>query len=91
MATADGKKTGGRKKGTPNKRNSSVTQYLNEKGADPIEALSNLLLEALEKKDTPQISYLAIQLAPYHSPKLASSKIEANLAVSHEEALNDLD
>lgn len=88
-----GKREGsGRPKGAKNKRTSSVTTMLNEKGANPIEVLSDLLLEAVNDEDKEKMAYLAIQLAPYHSPKLAASKIEAELTgLTYEEKLALLD
>lgn len=87
-----GERRGGRQKGTPNKRTASVTEYLKEKGADPIAVLSDLLLGAVEEKDKPQMAYLAIQLAPYSAPKLAASKIEGELVgLTYEEKLAILD
>ncbi len=81
MATKDGKKSGGRKKGTPNKRTATVTEYLNNKGANPVEYLSDRLLESAKAGDTEKADYIAVCLLPYHSPKLTAMKIDANVEV----------
>lgn len=92
MATKDGRKTGGRKKGTPNKRGAPITQMLNEKGANPIEALSDVLIKAIAEGDTPLIVLVADKLAPYHSPKLSASKIEGEIiGLTYEQKLALLD
>lgn len=92
MANTTGKKFGGRKKGTPNKRNATVTAYLNERGADPIKVLADLMVEAVSNNDNEKAGHYASLLAPYHSPKLAASKIEANVGVmTYEDKLALLD
>ena len=87
-----GERRGGRAKGSLNRRTASVTEYLKEKGADPIAILSDLLLDAVKNEDTGQTAYLAIQLAPYYAPKLAASKIEGELVgLTYEQKLALLD
>jgi hypothetical protein len=45
MATKDGKKTGGRKKGTPNKRTLVLEEILEENDASPVQGLLDCLTE----------------------------------------------
>ena len=78
----------GRKAGVPNKRSRSVQEMLDAKGCNPIEAMADVLLEAIEDKDTSTITHVASILAPYHSPKLTSSKIEGEITgLTYEEKL----
>lgn len=81
-------KTGGRKKGTPNKRTQSVQQLLDEKGVNPIEAMADVLIDAIQTGDQDKIVFIADKLAPYYSPKLAATKldVEGELGVNHENA-----
>ena len=84
MATKDGVKTGGRVKGTPNKLNKSAQQLLDSMGCNPIEAMAKALQAAIEADDTQLIVHIADKLAPYHSPKLAATKIEGGVDVKHD-------
>ena len=86
------KKRGGRVKGTPNKLNKSAQQLLDSMGCNPIEAMAKALQAAIEADDTQLIVHIADKLAPYHSPKLSASKIDATVAEkTHEELLSELD
>jgi hypothetical protein len=61
------KKTGGRKKGTPNKRTLEVTELLNNLGCDPIEGMARL---ALDPNNSPELrGRLFSELAQYVAPK----------------------
>ena len=92
MATKDGKKTGGRKAGTLNKRTATITDMLNKKGANPIEVLSDAMLKYVKEHDIDKAVAVADKLAPYHSPRLAASKIEGELVgMTYEQKLALLD
>ena len=86
------KKTGGRQKGVQNKRQSPVTEMLNAKGANPIEVLSDAMLKYVKEQDIDKAVAVADKLAPYHSPRLAASKIEGELVgMTYEQKLALLD
>jgi len=81
-----GKKTGGRKAGTPNKATVARDQLLNEalEGEDPL----RFLADTLKSKDMPfeRRFAAAVQLAPYLHPKLSATDVNMKAKVTHEEA-----
>ena len=78
----------GRKPGVPNTRSRSVQEMLDAKGCNPIEALADVLMEAIENKDTNLTVMVADKLAPYSAPKLSASKIEGEITgLTYEEKL----
>lgn len=85
MANSKGNPNGaGRKKGIPNKRTQSVQKMLDDMGCNPIKAMAELLLKAQKEGDTTLEAQMAKELAPYHSPKLAATKIEGGVDVKHD-------
>jgi hypothetical protein len=63
-------KTGGRKKGTPNRRTLEVVDLLNNLGCDPIEGMARL---ALDPTNSPELrGRLFSELAQYVAPKRKS-------------------
>jgi len=75
MATKDGKKTGGRKKGTPNK----ATRQAREAIATFVDGNAERLqdwLDKIEQQDGPLAAFKAFSdLLEYHVPKLSRSEI----------------
>jgi hypothetical protein len=65
--TADGVKTGGRKRGTPNKRTFEAIERLDALGVDPIEGMSRL---AMDPSNSPELrGRMYAELAQYVYPK----------------------
>lgn len=64
-----GRKTGGRKAGTPNTRTQNVTEKLEAMGCDPIEAMARMAMEAEAEDDKTLAKSLYAELAPYYTPK----------------------
>ena len=64
---ATGNKTGGRKKGTPNKRTQEVIDQLTALDCDPIEGMAKI---ALDEKNTPELrGRMFSELSQYIAPK----------------------
>jgi hypothetical protein len=66
---ATGKKTGGRTKGTPNKKTRDVIEKLEALGCDPIEGMARLALQAEEDGDKSLAARMYSELAVYVAPK----------------------
>src|SRR5262245_45921495 len=64
---AKGYKTGGRVKGTPNKRTQDVTERLAELGCDPVEGMAGLAMDPNSSPDLKGRMYA--ELAQYVYPK----------------------
>ncbi len=64
---ATGNKTGGRKKGTPNKRTQEVIDQLTALDCDPIEGMANIALN--EKNSAELRGRMFSELAQYIAPK----------------------
>jgi hypothetical protein len=69
------KKTGGRKKGVPNKTSVIVRDRLEELDCDPIEQLVIIAKEAKESKDLQLAATVYKELAQYIAPKLKSMEL----------------
>lgn len=64
---AIGKKTGGRRAGTPNKRTLELVDKLLDLGVDPIEGMARL---AMDPNNTPELrGRMYAELAQYVAPK----------------------
>ena len=64
---AAGKKTGGRRAGTPNKRTLEVIEKLLDLGVDPIEGMARL---AMDPQNSPELrGRMFAELAQYVAPK----------------------
>lgn len=64
---ANGRKTGGRKTGTPNKRTAEVSNRLSELGCDPIEGMAKL---AMDEGNSPELrGRMYAELAGFVVPK----------------------
>jgi hypothetical protein len=70
-----GKKTGGRRAGTPNKRTAEVTERLEALGCDPIEGMAVL---AMDPANSPDLrGRMFAELAQYVAPKRRATEISA--------------
>lgn len=69
MASKDGTKTGGRVKGTPNKKTQDVIDKLKAMGCDPIEGMANIAAQAYSEGDLPLAGNMYKELAQYVAPK----------------------
>jgi len=71
-----GLKTGGRIKGTPNKRTQEAMQKLEELGCDPIEGMARI---AMDKSNSIELrAKMYSELAPYIFPKRKAMDINSN-------------
>jgi len=73
------KKTGGRKKGTPNKKTQNMIDKLDALGYDPIESLVRLALEAKKTKDSAMEFNACKELAQYVAPKRKAIEMTAEV------------
>jgi len=64
---ASGRKTGGRTKGTPNKRTQEVVQRLRNLGCDPIEGMALIAMDEANSMELRARVYM--ELAQYIAPK----------------------
>ena len=78
-----GTKTGGRSKGTPNKRTQDVIEKLESLDCDPIEGMARIALQAEKDGDKNLAATMYKELAPYVAPKRKA--IEQT--IKHEEEL----
>ena len=70
-----GKKTGGRRPGSVNKRTLDVQQKLEALNCDPISAMARLAIKAEADGDLPLAARMYTELAPYLSPKKRSVEV----------------
>jgi hypothetical protein len=70
---AAGKKTGGRTKGTPNKRRGEMESAQRDSGLSPLDYMLQLMRD--ETADPRRRDYAASQAAPYCHPKLANVEL----------------
>jgi len=71
-----GLKTGGRSKGTPNKRTQEAMQKLEELGCDPIEGMARIAMD--ESNSIELRAKMFSELAPYIFPKRKAMDINSN-------------
>ena len=92
MATVGKKKgsakTGGRKKGTLNKVNATVTEQLASLNCDPIGGMAKIGERAMAEGDYNLAFQVFRELGQYVAPKRKS--LEVNAHVSFEQSLHDL-
>ena len=74
---AKGKKTGGRKKGTPNKKTIATQELLEKLGCNPIEELWKLAQGAGDDKELAFKCYK--ELASYVAPKLKAVELSGEV------------
>lgn len=87
-----GKKTGGRQKGTPNKRTLATDrqrEQLRKEGIDP----KDYIIGVLNGDDYDEIRYkAALDLMEFYYPKLSRTEMKAKVEITeHEAALKDLE
>ena len=71
---AIGKKTGGRRAGTPNRRTTELAQHLSILGCDPIEGMAQL---AMDEANPPELrGRMYAELAGYLYPKRKATEIK---------------
>lgn len=81
-------KTGGRKKGTPNKKAVDLAKVAAE-GITPLEYMLNIMRDP--NADPSRRDHMAKAAAPYIHPKLGAIEHSGGLTFSHEDALGKLD
>ena len=62
-------KTGGRKRGTPNKKTVAVQEQMEQLGFDPIESMIEICNQAMTDKNYALAGQIAKELAQYVYPK----------------------
>lgn len=75
------KKTGGRVKGTPNKRTVAAMAIVDQsraEGITPLEVMLGAMREAWERGDKSEAAGHAVNAAPYMHPKLSTVKHEGD-------------
>lgn len=75
MANTTGKKFGGRKKGTPNKKTQGVAEKIEALGCDPIKGMIEVANLALQDKDLALAGNMFKELAQYIAPKRKSVEV----------------
>ena len=87
---AEGKKYGGRVRGTPNKSTQSVNDKLAALSCDPIEGLVKLSIIGMEAQDYELVFKCLKELAQYALPKRKAIEIDLEAHLSGEvEVLTD--
>jgi len=71
----ESRKTGGRKKGTPNKKTKEVIERLKELNCDPIEGMAKIAQTALDSDDLALAGQMYKELAQYVAPKRKAVEI----------------
>lgn len=85
---ATGRKTGGRKKGVPNRITIEVAEQLRALGCDPITGIAKM---AMDENNSPELrGRLYMELAQYVAPKRRTVEHLAQLALTHEQWLERL-
>ncbi len=73
---ASGKKTGGRRAGTPNKRTQELVERLEVLGCDPIEGMARI---AMDSSSPPELrGRMYAELAGYVYPKRRAVEVKAD-------------
>ncbi len=74
-----GNKTGGRSKGTKNKRTQEVIDILNRLDCSPIEGLANIAKMAMERQDYALAGNMYKELSQYMYPKRRAIEVSAEV------------
>ncbi|WP_428087836.1 hypothetical protein [Candidatus Thioglobus sp.] len=74
-----GSKTGGRSKGTKNKRTQEVIGILNKLDCNPIEGLANIATIAMKKQDYALAGNMYKELSQYMFPKRRAIEVSAEV------------
>jgi len=77
---ATGKKTGGRKAGTPNKKTLDVIEKLEAMDCDPISAMARLAMNAEASGDLPLAARMYAELGNYCAPRRKAVEAASALA-----------
>jgi hypothetical protein len=86
---AKGRKTGGRQKGTPNKRTQEVVARIEASGLTPLDYMLKVMRDENEVLDVRLDAAKAA--APYVHPRLASIENTGTLTLRHEDVLAELE
>lgn len=89
MAKGGARPGAGRKAGVPNKRTAEKTAQIEASGLTPLDYLLSIMRDDLLDREARVDAAKAA--APYVHAKLANVELNANVAFSHEDALNQLD
>lgn len=85
---AKGAKTGGRKRGTPNKKTAELQKKVAAGGTDPLDYLLEVMRDT--KASLPDRLEAAKAAAPFVHPRLAAVEVSGSLAMTHEQQLDRL-
>ena len=86
---AKGRKTGGRQKGTPNKRTQEVVAKIEASGLTPLDYMLKVMRDENEVLDVRLDAAKAA--APYVHPRLASIENTGTMTLRHEDVLAELE
>lgn len=86
---AKGRKTGGRQKGTPNKRTQEVVAKIEASGLTPLDYMLQVMRDVNEVLDVRLDAAKAA--APYVHPRLASIENTGTMTLRHEDVLAELE
>lgn len=75
---AAGRKTGGRQKGTPNKKTAALLERVSAEGLTPLDVMLQVMREYVEAGDREMALDAAAKAAPYVHPKLSSIAAEVS-------------
>ena len=75
-----GNKTGGRSKGTKNKRTQEVIDIINRLDCNPIEGLANIATIAMKKQDYALAGNMYKELSQYVFPKRKALQVSAEVS-----------
>jgi hypothetical protein len=76
VSMAAGRKTGGRSKGTPNKKTEELAQRLADIGCDPVEGMATI---AMDDANPPELrGRMYAELAQYLYPKRRATEIKTD-------------
>lgn len=86
---AKGRKTGGRQKGTPNKRTQDVVAAIEASGLTPLDFMLKVMRDENELPDVRLDAAKAA--APYVHPRLATIENTGTMTLRHEDVLAELE
>ncbi|WP_245488377.1 hypothetical protein [Mesorhizobium sp. Pch-S] len=89
MARGGKREGAGRKAGAPNKRTAEITAKAEASGLMPLEFMLSVLRDEMETAENRR--WAAEKAAPYLHARLANVEMNAKVAVSHEDALGELE
>ena len=86
---AKGRKTGGRKKGAPNRASAAKAAAIGKSGQVPLDYMLQVMRD--ESVSPERRDEMAKAAAPYVHPKLAAVEMSGNLTLTHEDRLAALE